>query len=110
MAGKSSVPHWVYYVVAVLCTLATVPMYRYMLAHASDRSDPSLPPVREHLFVEPSELAVASPATVLKPLLSGELCEGGYVILRSGNVYTQGIGADGQPARCSGAYVIVRQR
>lgn len=104
MARKSFVPHWVYYAVALLCTLATVPMYRYMLGHASDRFDPSLPPVRERLFVEPPLSAPVSSSTVLEPLRVNELCEAGYLVIRNGNAYRQAWGPYGQPAHCVPGY------
>lgn len=110
VARKSSVPDWVYYLGAVLCSLATIPMYRYMFAHASDGRQSAVSPVAYQRIVYAQSAPVASPGPSLKPLLPGELCEGGYVILRNGNVYTQGIGADGRPARCSGGFLIVPQR
>lgn len=105
MARKRGVPDWVYYVVAVALSLATIPMYRYMFAHAADSRLPASP-VIVHQQLAYTAPVVAS-GTALKPLLPGELCEAGYVVLKNGNAYTQGIGPDGHPARCVGGSVIV---
>lgn len=114
---KRSVPDWVYYAVAVLLTLVTIPMYRYMLVHVHDRPSEAravaLPERVAFASDEPSGVAVqvvSAPAPLLRPLLANELCEAGYVILKSGNAYTQGIGPDGQSARCAGRFLIVRSR
>jgi hypothetical protein len=74
-----------------------------MLVHAADGARSSPPPVREHLFVEPP-VQPAPSSTVLVPLAAGELCEAGYLVIRSGNAYRQGMGAYGQPARCVPGY------
>ena len=47
MARKASLPDRVYYLREVLCLLATIPMYRYILVHAADGARSSPPPVRE---------------------------------------------------------------
>lgn len=44
MGRKSSMPDWVYYLVAAVLSLATIPMYRYMFMHAADGANSSPPP------------------------------------------------------------------
>lgn len=105
MVRKRSVPAWVYYAVAVCCSLATIPMYRYMLAHAGDDYRP-----QQHVMSHPpiagpqAVAALPSSSTVLAPLAANELCEAGYLIIRNGNSYRQALGVDGRPARCVPGY------
>lgn len=107
--SKRRVPDWVYYAFAVLLTAATFPMYRYMFLHAGDARGSSVvavaqPSVYSVADVQPS---VSADALVRKPLLPGELCEAGYVVLKHGHSYTQGFDRYGHPSRCEGSYLVL---
>ncbi|WP_147292876.1 hypothetical protein [Dyella psychrodurans] len=100
-------PDWVYYAFAAAITLLTIPMYRVLLhPYVSVPSSSGVVPGASAEPVYVRRVVPESSAEVRKPLLPGELCEGGYVILKSGNSYTQGMDRTGRPSRCSGGYLI----
>jgi hypothetical protein len=104
MPRKRGLPNWLYYLCAVLISALTIPMYRYMFEHAgSARSEPAMVKVA---VVRDDVSPVPPPAPVRVPLSAGQLCEAGYVVLKNGNVYTQGIDVDGRPMRCAGGYLL----
>lgn len=89
---------WVYYVLAAVLVAVTLPMYRYLL-----RSDSAIAtPVA---VVEPVR---SVPVRVTRvPLLRGEICAGGVVVMVAGSSYTSVSDASG-PVRCSGRYAFRR--
>jgi hypothetical protein len=101
MSRKRRVPDWIYYAVAVVISLLTIPMYRYLFAHAND-----VRPVAVYVDRGDSSSVVAAPLPVRKPLLPGELCEAGYVVLKNGSSYTQGLDSAGRPSLCVDGYLI----
>jgi hypothetical protein len=104
------VPSWVYYVVAVFFTLLTLPMYWYMAAHWRGVPSSHVVDVVQqrsvHAYVDSTPLVSDVPSR--RSLLPGELCEGGYVVLKNGHSYTQGLDSHGRPSRCEGLYLLVR--
>jgi hypothetical protein len=100
-------PDWAYYLWAVLMTSFTIPMYHYRYAHASDdRPQPAYAAASPSSFYDAVPQPPAASGLARKPLLPGQLCEAGYVILKHGNAYTQGRDAAGRPARCMNGYRI----
>lgn len=98
-----------YYFLAGVLVLATLPMYRYIFKRARQLDHQS--PV--HVAQQPRVLYSYVPskrvsAPTRTPLLPGELCEGGVVILVSGNTYTQALDVSGNAVRCSAGFVIDR--
>ncbi|GLQ51962.1 hypothetical protein ACFFJT_14215 [Dyella flava] len=108
MAGKrKGLPDWAYYLLAVAMTALTIPMYRYMHVHASDGN---LQPVDTALtqasFYDTASQPAADSSPGRRRLRPGELCKAGYVILKHGNTYSQGLDAEGQPLRCADGHLI----
>ena len=105
-----SVPSWVYYVLAVFLTLLTLPMYWYMASHWRGVPSSHVVDVVQQQPVDAyvHSIPVVSDVPSRKLLLPGELCEGGYVVLKNGHSYTQGLDAQGRPSRCEGSYLLVR--
>ena len=91
-----------YYAIAALLVLATVPMYRYIFHRARELDLPSPPSAVVYASSPPVAMSPASSSRM--PLLPGEICVGGVVVLVSGSTYTQTNGADGRPVRCDGTY------
>lgn len=91
----------IYYVVAVLLVLATVPMYRYIIVHA--RAGAADRPVSSVTVVP-----VTSPRVErlgVQPLAHGQQCHGGYVFWVSADTYVQAMDARGVALRCENGMV-----
>ena len=89
-----------YYALAALLVLATVPMYRYMYVASRPKLDLSAPAVMVRRVPVSVPVPVVEPLRRV-PLLPGERCYGGVVILVNGQTYTQVSDVAG-PVRCSG--------
>lgn len=105
---RRGVPDWVYYTVAVLITLPTLPVYWYFFTHRSseDQSAISLPPASVQRSVQANRHPVPFYAY-------GESLPPGYVCSAAdGLVYRHHVAGgadsidllyqDGQPVRCAG--------
>lgn len=104
-----------YYVLAALLLLATVPMYRAMWRSAHPAAElPSQDPVRDPLKHSVQRVVVPEPVVrqvgslSQVPLLAGERCYGGVVVMVNGSTYTQVSDAVG-PMRCSGRFALPRR-
>jgi hypothetical protein len=84
-----------YYTIAAALVLASLPMYRYIFAHAHDADRPVY-------VVQPD--SSSAPSSQRLPLMPGERCIGGVVVLVNGTSYTQADGPDGHPVRCAEGY------
>ena len=91
------------YVLAALLLLASVPLYRYIIARG--QAADAVPPERV-VHVE-TPVIVQAPQPRLLPLLAGERCIGGMVVLVNGSTYTQAVDADGRVAHCEGQYRVM---
>jgi hypothetical protein len=109
VSKRKGLPDWGYYLLAVLITALSIPLYQHIYAHAPDeRTQPTGTMIARSSFYaavpQPSQpLAAGSAHTRLLP---GELCEAGYVIRKQGNTYTQDMDAAGRPYRCANGYLI----
>lgn len=84
----------VYYVIAALLVLASVPMYRYILSRTSTLRHPAPAPV------------IPAPVVSVVPLLPGEVCRGGAVFIVRGNVQIPAVDVAGRPSRCTDAGMV----
>ena len=94
-----------YYAIAAVLFVATIPMYRYIFARTKAMAVP------EPVYVLPgqssSDLAyLASRESQHKPLMSGEICEAGFVVLVSGSTYSQALDQQGHAVACLGRYTL----
>ncbi|GGY20912.1 hypothetical protein GCM10008098_11980 [Rhodanobacter panaciterrae] len=95
-----------YYALAAVLVLATVPMYRYIFQRSRELERPlpravqvsDVSPLRDlpARIVEPSRM----------PLLPGESCMGGVVVLVSGTTYTNAVDGSGHAVRCEAGFVL----
>lgn len=95
-----------YYVIAAVLVLATVPMYRYIFRRAHELDVPQAARIAERSLDPAVYVHQPSVDHQRVPLLPGELCEGGVVVLASGNSYTQAVDVSGHPVRCVPGFVL----
>lgn len=95
-----------YYAIAAVLVLATLPMYRYIFQRARELDRPQSSPVVQVLPVVVGTALSRVDQQTRVPLLPGELCEGGVVVLVSGNAYTQAVDASGHPVRCEPGFLL----
>ena len=96
--------HKTYYVIAALLVLATVPMYRYTLNHAREVDHAQSTMSREHVpFAQPQ---APLPANQPRPLLAGEICKAGLVLLVGAGGYVPAKDSDGVAVHCKAGHVV----
>lgn len=113
MRRKRVVADWVYYAFAVLVTLLTIPMYRYLFAHANDvrpvvvyqsgvQQVKSQTSEQEQLrWVKQERLREYEQSR--RSLAPNQRCIGGVVIEVEGSTYTQ-LGSFSRPIHCADGY------
>jgi len=94
-----------YYAIAIALFVATIPMYRYIFERSRSVGEPAPVYVASGASGHDA-LNLALPDWQAKPLLPGELCEGGVVVLVNGSTYTQARSQDGHSVLCSGRYTL----
>lgn len=94
-----------YYALAALLVLATVPMYRYILAQARESAYSQSPVYQEHAPFSLPRTPLA--AVNQRPLLAGEICKEGVVYLTDRNGYVPAKSSAGVIVHCRGNHLIL---
>ena len=90
-----------YYAIAIALFVATIPMYRYIFERSRSVGEPAPVYVASGASGHDA-LNLALPDWQAKPLLPGEICEAGFVVLVSGSTYSQALDQQGRAVACLG--------
>lgn len=110
---------WGYYAISAVLTLATLPMYRYMILHAHDSerstvsvadSVPLAAPPRHWMSEQEGDRMLRRVYPDKYVLSKNQHCYGGAIVEKNGTTYTSINGLGGVHATCANGYSDVQLR